>query len=212
MIVNMYVDHLMSTAPASPEDVWNATREHSKLFSDAAARVGMSPKEYAEFRKALLNGKATYVTLPTKVDAMSGQRHGYVYAVRNAVMTTPQLGWKVTLSDGNMVFVPQVCANISFLHGKPPKVVAMHRKPHFVQADVTEPVTQVSMVPPSEVLPPVVDAPATAQQAVAAGGGGFPFFGWIPAAIGGIVAGVHSTTTPPPSCTHGSSEAGACSK
>jgi hypothetical protein len=50
MIVNMYVDHLMSPPPASAEEVWNATKVHAKLFSDAAARIGLTPAEYKEFR------------------------------------------------------------------------------------------------------------------------------------------------------------------
>jgi hypothetical protein len=100
MIVNMYVDHLMSPSPASAEEVWNATRVHSKLFSDAAQRIGLTPSEYKEFRNNLLAGKAIYLTLPRRVDAMSGARGGSVYAVKNAVMTKPIMGWRVALADG----------------------------------------------------------------------------------------------------------------
>ena len=101
MIVNMYVDHLMPQSPQSAEEVWMATREHPKLFTDAANRIGLTPGEYREFRTRLLDGKAVYLQLPRRVDAMSGARNGNAYAVRNAVMTKPIMGWRVALADGN---------------------------------------------------------------------------------------------------------------
>jgi len=115
MIVNLYVDHMMSTPPASSEQVYTATQEHPKQFSDAASRIGMTPAEYGEFRRSLLDGKVTYVRLPHRLDAMSGDRRGSVYSVKNAVITSPGMGWRVALADGNVVYVPQVCGNISFL-------------------------------------------------------------------------------------------------
>lgn len=218
MIVNMYVDHLMATSPTSANEVWTATQQHPKLFSDAAARVGLTPKEYREFRQSLLSGKAVFVTLPRRVDAMSGSRHGSVYAVKNAYMTTPQKGWRVDLADGNAVYVPQICANISFLkngaqvahvntikpkHFKKKYVAAVKQTPKFVPTSVQVPpdVTPVDMVP---------EAPATVAQAVPAGGHSFPLFAIFPA-IGGIVAAFHpGGGTPVPSCSQGSNASGAC--
>jgi hypothetical protein len=221
MIVNMYVDHLMSPSPTSSEEVWNATRVHSKLFSDAASRIGLTPAEYKEFRENLLDGKAVFVKLPRRVDAMSGDRSGSVYAVKNAVMNQQIMGWRVDLADGNVVYVPQVCGNISLLRHaavavapRPHRVVAMHRRrAHFVQAIATVPSTPVLVTPPEA---PVADvAPATTAQVVPSSSGsrGSGFLYFIPAAVGGIVAGlVHGNTPAAPPCKDGSNSMNVCSR
>lgn len=206
MIANLYVDHLMSTPPVSSQEVWNQTRVHSKLFSDAASRIGLTPEEYREFRSALLDGKAVYVTLPRRLDAMSGSRRGSVYAVRNAVLTRDVRGWRVALADGNTVYVPQLCGNISLLrhhadvavlphapkrvlgiahHPKPPKfkqAVALVPKENPVVVTPTAPVDEPVVEP---VTAPVV--PAAVVAASASHGGGL--FLLIPAALGGLLAG-----------------------
>jgi hypothetical protein len=222
MIVNMYVDHLMSPAPVSAEQVWNATRVHAKLFSDAAARIGLSPAEYKEFRVALLDGKATYVVLPRRVDAMSGSRHGSVYAVRDAVMTQQIMGWRVALADGNVVYVPQTCGNISLLKHGALAVVPHPKKKHTVVAVKTTTPTYVPaiavqpvIVTPQEPVPPPVVPATTAQvmPAVAPSHGTPGFLYLIPVAVGGIVAGlVHGSTTPAPPCKNGSNALNACSR
>ena len=224
MIVNLYVDHMMATPPTSSEEVWAETRDHAKLFSDAANRIGMTPAEYREFRNNLLDGKATYVRLPRRLDAMSGNRRGTVYAVHNAVMQQPEMGWRVQLADGNIVYVPQACGNLSFLHHAAlahiPSRKAVAHVPHrrkkaaFVPAVGPAPETPVSMVAPAAEVPVDV-APTVAQTApIVAGAHGFsPFFLGIPAVIGGIVAGVsHPNTPAAPPCSSGSNLLGACQK
>ena len=215
MIVNMHVDHLMATSPTSANDVWSATQQHPKLFSDAAARVGMTPKEYKEFRSSLLAGKAVYVQLPRRVDAMSGARHGSVYAVRNAVMTTPQMGWRVDLADGNAVYVPRICANISFLHNG--AQVAHVR--HVPSRKTGHPYVLSSANVPKETpvtfddVPPVPEAPATVANAVPIPGHSFPFLAFLP--LGLIPAFIHNTPNTPataPPCSNGSNAIGVCSK
>ncbi|MBC5798924.1 MAG: hypothetical protein GIX03_11965 [Candidatus Eremiobacteraeota bacterium] len=224
MIVNLYVDHMMSTPPASAEEVWNETREHAKLFSDAATRIGLTPAEYREFRLALLDGRVRYVTLPRRLDAMSGNRHGSVYAVKNAYMTSTIQGWRVALADGNVVYVPKVCGNISLLRHaaiaqhvvRPPKRVAyvQRHKPRFVPAigSANEtPVTPVAVAPPAAVAAAPVAAAAVPAAATAAHGVS-PFLFIIPAVIGGIIGSQPHHTTPPPPCNHGSNSMGVCTK
>jgi hypothetical protein len=222
MIVNLYVDHLMPTSPSSAEEVWNATREHPKLFSDAADRIGLTPAEYREFRQQLLDGKAVYVQLPRRLDAMSGARHGSVYAVKNAVMNKTIMGWRVPLSDGNVVYVPQICGNISLLrhaavaqvHHR--KVVASaYHAPVYTPAVAAQP---VEVTPPAEQEAPI-EAPATVAQAVPAAAVTHPsgLLYLIPAAIGGAIAGfshgTSNTTTPQaPPCSQGSNAIFACQK
>lgn len=225
MIVNMYVDHLMATPPASAEEVWNATQVHAKLFSDAAQRIGLSSSEYDEFRGKLLDGKAVYVKLPRRVDAMSGARRGSVYAVRNARMTSTVMGWRVALADGNVVYVPQVCGNISLLRPVhiakapvAPRVLGMKHVPAYHPSVAVVPKEQpVAMVAPVVETPVEIPVapPPTAQviPIVAGGGGGFPFF--IPAIIGGAIAAIsHPGSTnappPPPPCSNGSNSLGVC--
>ncbi len=230
MIVNLYVDHLMATPPGSPEEVWNATREHARLFSDAANRIGLTPAEYQEFRNSLLDGKAVYVRLPKRMDAMSGVRHGSVYAVHGAVINQSIMGWRVALADRTVVYVPQVCGNISLVrnaavaqvpHRAPaPAPIAVAKRPHFTKAVAVVPKAPapvpVDFTPPAEVAAPVV---AAVVPVASAGGSGLFFL--IPAAIGGLVAGVsqggHTEASPPPPaplppCNLGSNMFGACQR
>jgi hypothetical protein len=225
----MYVDHLMSPSPASAEEVWNATRVHAKLFSDAAQRIGLTPAEYKEFRSSMLAGKAVYLTLPRRVDAMSGARGGSVYAVKNAVMTKPIMGWRINLADGNIVYVPQICGNISLLrhsaiaqtpahlapiasHGHSRHVaVSKHKPGRYVQANSVEPETPVVMTPDAPAAPATVAQvipSAEASKSVS------PFAFFLPAAIGGLLAGtVHgSTSSTTPVCSLGSNSDFACKK
>jgi len=239
MIVNLYVDHMMSTPPASSEQVYTATQEHPKQFSEAASRIGMTPAEYHEFRRSLLDGKVTYVRLPHRLDAMSGDRRGSVYAVKNAVITSPGMGWRVALADGNVVYVPQVCGNISFLRNgalahrrKPgivPIVAAAHTHRRRAGAPFTPAVgpaapaaadTPVSLVPPEQAVP-AAEAPAIVAQvspvgAAAAAHGPFAGIFALPFVLAGaVVGGSHhgSPATPAavvPPCTAGSNALNAC--
>lgn len=240
MIVNLYVDHLMARPPTSPEDVWNATREHARLFTDAANRIGLTPGEYQEFRNALLDGKAVYVRLPKRMDAMSGARHGSVYAVRNAVMNESVLGWSVALANGSTVYVPQVCGNISLLRHtavavakpRPPARLAAAKSPYrYTQAMGAVPkaaagvptvavapvAVPVEVTPPLEVAAPFAAAAPTLAAVVpaAAAGSAHGFLYFIPVAIGGLIAGIsHSGSNTPaapvPSCAQGSNGLNAC--
>ncbi|GAC1306456.1 MAG: hypothetical protein NVS2B3_05990 [Vulcanimicrobiaceae bacterium] len=204
MIANLYVDHLMSTPPVSTQEVWNQTQAHAKLFSDAASRIGLTPEEYSEFRAALLDGKALYVRLPKRFDAMSGNRRGSVYAVKNAVLKQNVRGWRIDLADGNTVYVPQLCGNISLLKrhhvdvaALPKAIAPVARTPHakFHPAVATVPKdNEVVVAPPPAVedVPGAAAAPVEAQvvpiaAAAAASHGGFLFL--IPAVLGGIIAG-----------------------
>jgi hypothetical protein len=224
MIVNMYVDHLMPHSPQSAEEVWMATREHPKLFSDAANRIGLTPAEYREFRTRLLDGQAVYLQLPRRVDAMSGARRGTAYAVKNAVMLQPIMGWRVALADGNVVYVPQICGNISLLrhaavaeavvpkHRKHPAYVAhtYYHAPTYTPAVAEQPVDMTPPVPVEQEAP--VETPPTVAQAIPAASSSHPIGGFflIPAAIAGAIAGF-SHTSPPP-CAAGSNADFACKK
>ncbi|MBD5634271.1 MAG: hypothetical protein IAI49_07305 [Candidatus Eremiobacteraeota bacterium] len=180
----------------------------------------MTPREYTEFRKQLLDGKAVFVQLPRRLDAMSGDRRGSVYAVKNAVMNQSIMGWRVALSDGNVVYVPQVCGNISLLrHAAVAQVPRKHRR---VIGRVYHPTyTPTVATQPVEVTPPVeqeaaVATPPTVAQAAPAAASSHPsgLFYLIPAVVGGAIAGFsHGGSTPgAPPCSQGSNTAFACQK
>jgi hypothetical protein len=151
--VNLYVDRLMTNSPNTAEEVWNATQEHSKIYSEAARKVGLSGPQYQEFQQALLDGKAVYVRLPAQVDTMAGLHHGHPYALKSVSVPSKTLGWKVALADGTTVYIPQVCGNLSLV--RRPAVAQTAKKPAKVAAapHQTVPhtiVTQASTYTPSE--------------------------------------------------------------
>ena len=207
MVVNLYADRLMTTPPASADEVWNATRVHARLFQDAAVRIGLTTKEYSSFRDALLEGRAIYVKLPRHLDAMAGSHHGHAYAVKHVVLTSDVMGWEVALNNGTFVYIPQVCGNLSVLH-RP--VVAHRRAPHHIAAKPRKiytaavkvvptpaPETQVSLAPP--VPPPVVTAVAPAAHT--------PWWLLVLPFIPFVGGGSHGQ---PPPCTGGSNAQNVC--
>jgi hypothetical protein len=210
MIVNLYVDHLMASPPSSAEEVWNATKEHPRAFKEAARKIGLTPAEYQEFRNDLLDGKAVYVRLPAHMDAMAGDRNGSIYAVKNAYMPHPVMGWKVSLSTGAVVYVPQTCGNLAMSRFavKPAKHVPVVYHHYTPPAPTPAPV--VVNVEPT----PVAYVPPPAPPPVAAAAVTPPNYGWlwgIPV-LGGLIYVVTQPHSTPPPCSQGSNEYNVCSK
>jgi hypothetical protein len=206
MIVNLYVDHMINQRPQSAEDVWNATHEHSRIYTDAARKIGLSNAEYEEFRNDLLDGRAIYVKVPTHLDAMAGYRHGDVYVVRRAVITTPNvMGWEVVLRSGAKVYVPQLCGNLSLLR---PAVVAHHvRKPRHIYTiarrvvPTPAPTEQpVVIAPPAPTPVPVAPIAATATHRTP----------WWLLLLPIPILFNNSPHEQPPPCTGGSNALGVC--
>jgi hypothetical protein len=215
MIVNLYVDHMMTAPPASAEEVWNATKEHPKIYRQAAERIGLTEAEYQEFRNDLLDGKAIYVRLPAHIDAMAGDRHGSVYAVRNAYMPNRVMGWKVTLSSGAIVYVPQACGNLAMtrsrIRPKPyhPQIVKRIVPPpaQVQQQTQTQTVVVVQPTPAPYVAPPPPEAPPA--PVVSSTNNNWLFAIPIVGGIIAIIATQHSPQGPPP-CNQGSNEYNVC--
>ena len=219
----------MHNSPNSAEEVWNATREHSKIFSESARQVGLTGSEYSEFQQALLDGKAIYVRLPSHVDAMAGLHRGHPYAVKSVTVPANTLGWKVALSDGTLVYVPQICGNISVVHapaiaykpkpkpkhpgGPPPQVVTQgSTNPYTPYTPVTfqPPVdTSTTAYTPTAPSAPVYTEPVYTAPVVHSSV--LPWLVPIVAFVGGTVGSVSSppTTTVPP-CSQGSNLLGIC--
>ena len=108
------------------------------------------------------------------------------------------MGWRVALADGNVVYVPQICGNISLLrhaavaeapvppphHSKKYVARAYYHPPTYTPAVAEQPVDMTP--PPGAEAAPIDTAPTVAQAAPAAAVShpiGALFF--IPAAIVG---------------------------
>lgn len=219
MLVNLYADRMMPQSPSNADEVWNATREHARLYRTAAAQLGMTPRQYAEFQKSLLDGRAVYVRLPSRVDAMAGSHQGSAYVVRNAVMKERVMGWKVALRDGTDVYVPKVCGNLSIVNPRPIAAVptTTSKKPFvYTAAAAVEPLP--APAPPENVVtfvpPPLAAAAPVAAVLPAAAHVGSPLL-FLP--LAGLAAIPHggSSSAPPaaaPPCSLGSNTLGVCSK
>jgi hypothetical protein len=220
--VNLYVDRMSPVQPVRVADVYAVTHDRASSYTEAAAKIGLTPREYTEFRQALEQGGAIYVRLPRHIDAMAGvhRRNGQVYALRNVVVPSGTMGWEVNLADGTQVIVPQICGNLSM--NKPraiaarPKVVAMRKQPKAVRAATyvaPKPVV-VAATPVTFDAPPVAAPVAAAPIAAAAThASALPFLGLLFP----IAASLHngSSTAPAASapvapCSEGSNAMGVC--
>ena len=214
MVVNLYADRMMTTSPQTAEEVWNATHVRSRLYTDAANRIGLTPSEYQQFRDALLDGKAIFVRLPRHLDAMAGSHHGQAYAVHNVVLTTSNVaGWEVSLANGAHIYVPQICGNLSLLRqpvkvARRPPVKHVAHVPHATRVAAAKvvptppPPTQVSLEAPSPAPIPVSAA------AVAAPANHAPWY-LLLLPIATLFGGGGGPSAPPP-CTQGSNSSNVC--
>ncbi len=226
--VNLYVDRMSPVQPVRVADVYAVTQDRASAYTEAAAMIGLTTREYVEFRQALLAGGAVYVRLPRRIDAMAGvhKRNGRVYALKNVLVPTDTMGWQVNLADGTTVLVPRICGNLSMNRGRAVAHVAPKR--HVVRiarqgaavrgvsyvapAPVHVASTPVSFDVPQTAVPIVAVAPAAAP-AVVAGHSALPFLGLLVPVIGAL-SGAHAYTAPATpavaACSQGSNEIGVC--
>ncbi len=227
--VNLYVDRMSPVQPVRVADVYAVTQDRSSSYAEAAAKMGLTPREYGEFRQALTDGGAIYVRLPRHIDAMAGvhRRSGHVYVLRNVVVPSGTMGWKVDLADGTTVLIPRVCGNLSM--NRPhavaarPKIVAVHKQPKAVRAVsyVAPTPAVIAATPVSFDVPPAVAAPAGVAPvpvAAAAHSSILPFFGLLFPILAGLPGSKSSPTTVTPTtsapvvppCAAGSNDSGVC--
>lgn len=225
--VNLYVDRMSPAQPVRIADVYAVTQDRATAYHEAAAKIGLTTREYAEFRQALNDGGAIYVRLPRHIDAMAGihRRNGQVYALKNVVVPSGTMGWQVNLADGTTVLVPQICGNLSMNRSRriaalpvhKPRVIAQRKQPRAVRGvSYAAPVPAVVAQTPVVFEVPQTVAPVgdgTPIAAVAAGHSGLPFLGLLAPVIAAMTGG-HSSTTPVApavaACSLGSNETGVC--
>jgi hypothetical protein len=219
LVVNLYADHFLVSDPNHPvrtaEEFWYDTQKRPALYQRAAKAVGLTPAEYKEFLAGLVAGNYVHVKLPRRLDAMSGNHKGYVYAVRNAIIQPLRggggwpTGLRVTLADRTVVYIPDLCSNLSVNH--PPQIASLPKAPpaggHMTLAMAVAPADQPVVVQPPDV--PTVPTIAQAVPAVAARACSWWCFA-VPL-LGGTAAAIDDSKKAPP-CSLGSNSDFACSK
>jgi hypothetical protein len=157
----------LGTAPllgtsSSTAQMRSRVARNEGVLSAAAAKLGLTPSQYAQFHAELMSSRTAYVTVPRHLDAMTWQGGGRVYALHDVVIPANTHGWEVDLPAANgrilALYMPALCGNLSLLNKMAP-VVAHHtvRVPTRVAA--------LTAAPPA---PPVVAAPVAEAPAPAA--------------------------------------------
>lgn len=129
------------------------------LFAAAGSKLGLTPREYAQFASRIGSRQLAYVIIPRHLDAMSWSSGGNVYVLHDVIIPANTHGWEIDLQESGQevaLFVPARCGNLSILRRSIPRL-ASAGKPHLRR---TLPVAMKREAP--QVAPP---APATASAA-----------------------------------------------
>jgi hypothetical protein len=160
IVPNLYADHLGHRLDNHDSLLLNVYAE-PREYRQAARELGLTDREYLEFKRKLLQGQAVHVELPARLSAMTGKREGRVYVLNNIQLADRTMGYRVTLADGKVVYAPDSCGNLSVVNPK-----YYHSKPvvYVPQIRNLTPATAhtVTMAPPPLIVSvePVQDVPA----------------------------------------------------
>jgi hypothetical protein len=223
LVPNLYVDHLSDAFLSNSDELREQMVVHSQNYNKAAELIGLTPRETKEVKEnLLLDRHITYGPLPKHIEAMAGKHENRVYAVHNAYIEgKPVMGWRIALSDGKVVYVPQVCGNLSVGYERAPVAVAVVHYHHVTnKKQVVAVYTPASSSTPTPVViapPPAVEVPAEASASVAAAPNTSNYTGTLLAVpiLGGIIYDVIHPGTPTPvvpPCSAGSNAEFACKK
>jgi len=152
--------HQMGVAPllgvsSTTAEIREKVRTHPKLMSQAAASIGLTPREYSAFYGKFMNQKPGWVTIPRHLDGMTWAADGVVHAEYDVEIPAGTNGWEVDLYEKHQivhVYLPMICGNLSVLR-TPRKEVAM--RPALPPRRIFAPVPP----PPPPVVAPVAPAP-----------------------------------------------------
>ncbi len=147
---------------------------YDATFRAAGDRIGLTPKEYAQFAQRIAARRVAYVTLPRHLDAMTWAGGGNVYALNDVIIPPDTKGWEVDLQEGHRVlalFVPARCGNLALLRRALPVVAqAAHPRRHtMVEAASTAPPGTPAAPAPPVAQAPAVGLPPTPPPAVSSG-------------------------------------------
>lgn len=141
------------------------------IMSAAAAKIGLTTGEYAQFRAAIDSSRVAWVTVPRHLDAMTWQSGGTVYALHDVVIPAGTHGWEVDVpSHGHILalYMPAKCGNLSLVRKSAP-VVAVRHPARVAALKVVPPVAAAPLpvaAPPAD-IPDDTPAPVPATVAVA---------------------------------------------
>lgn len=166
---------LLGTSTSTAE--MRARVDHNaSMMSAAAAKLGLTPNEYAQFRSDIDASRVAWVTVPRHLDAMSWSSGGQVYVLHDVQIPAATNGWEVDVRTSNGIaklYMPAKCGNLSLLRTAAP-VVAQHHVPTRVAAlkVAPPPPPSAAPAPPAEVpaapAPAPDDTPAAPPATVAA--------------------------------------------
>ena len=149
---------LLGTSRSTAEMRASVARNEG-IVSAAAARLGLTPGEYAQFHAAIDSSRVAWVTVPRHLDSMTWQAGGKVYALHDVIIPAGTHGWEVDVPSHGQVlalYMPAKCGNLSLVR-QPGKMIA-HRTapPAHVAAVVPPPAPVVAAAAPVA----VADVPA----------------------------------------------------
>jgi hypothetical protein len=156
----------------SPEELRSNIAKNDTLLRQAAYGLGLTKKQYEDFRFQLDVQKPNFVTVPRHLDAMTWASGGQVHVLHDVIIPPNQKGVEIDLHSADKtiaLFVPAKCGNLSVIRRPVPHVARVRNfpVPHVAAAYVPPPAQDVAQqpapVPPSEVAavtplppPPVV--------------------------------------------------------
>jgi hypothetical protein len=200
-----------STTPAQLK--YNVA-QNDPILRQAGDDLGITRDQYAEFRRAVDTGNATWVTIPRHLDAMTWANHGHVYVIHDVIIPANQKGLEVDLHRGDKIislFLPAKCGNLSVIRRNVPHLAAAkirnfpvpHPNPVVTTASVAAgpeaPVTTAPLAPaaPMVAAASVVPAVAAVHHSLL---GLIPLAAIIPAIThtGGGTTTTTNTGGPPP--------------
>ncbi len=143
----------LTGALSSTTALQNAFQDHASLLHSAVSKIGLSDSEWRELSYAVAADNVRWSTLPTRLDAMSGQYGGRAFVVRNIRIRSNVRGWRVNLARAT-VYIPRDCGNVSVVWSHPN--AKTHATPH----------TPRVLYVPNTPAPTVSSAPDTAAPSI----------------------------------------------
>lgn len=188
-IAQPHVIAQLGTAPligqiSSTSQLQGDVTQQRRAFESAGVKLGLTPREYAQFEARIAGRQLAYVTLPRHLDAMSWSSGGNVYVLHDVVIPAGTKGWEIDLREGRHVvalFIPARCGNLSVVRRTLP-ALAQAPAPHpaVVEAAATQPPAPEASAAPVVVAPAPPAATPAPYQSVAASTGPAHHLGWWP--------------------------------
>jgi hypothetical protein len=163
LVFDLSHDRIASTPLVKVSNVQQAVIGEKARYTQAARRIGLTPREFDEMERRTARGEIARTTLPVRLDAMAGMhRDGRIYAIHNVRVLPNQSAYVIALSDGKRVYVPVVCGNLSVLQGTPPRPARIARVQASAHASTRRTLARRTAPP---VAGPIAAAPAGALAA-----------------------------------------------